>query len=382
MAEQRIPLPKSVEIALTGRCNLHCQYCFYNDEMVGLSDLSTEEWLTFFRELGRLAVQRVTLTGGEAFTRPDFWELVDGVIANKMRYSILTNGTLIDEEVLAGFQVGKRRRRLSSIQVSIDGSCAEVHNRSRPGSFDRAVRAVRLLLEAGFPITVRTTINRHNLHDLENVAKLLLEDIGLPSFSTNDAMPMGAGCDNQGDITLTSAEKLEAIRTMKRLLARYDGRLIAQAGPQAKLKMYGEMDHARRTGEKTTHWQMGYLTACGCIFSKLDILHDGTIVPCHILHRLHLGHIATDSLEEIWRTHPILQTLRDRRSLAMSEVAGCEGCEWAPYCNGSCPGLAYDLTGDLLRANPEDCYRRFRAEVGMAAGEDLAAVLAQDKNAL
>lgn len=375
MAERSIPLPTSVEIALTGRCNLRCQYCFYNDEMVALSDLSTEEWLAFFRELGRLTVQRVTLTGGEVFTRPDFWELVDGIVANRMRYSILSNGTLVDEEVLARFQVGKRRLRLSSIQVSIDGSTAEIHNQSRPASFDRALRGLRLLKAAGFPVTVRTTINRHNLHELENVARLLLEDVGLPSFSTNDAMPMGAGCDNQGDITLTAAEKLEAIRIMGRLQARYPGRLQANAGPQARLRMYAEMDHARRTDEKTTRWQMGYLTACGCIFNKLDILHDGTIVPCHVLHRLHLGHIATDSLEEIWRTHPILQALRARRAIPMTEVAGCQGCEWTLYCNGSCPGLAYDLTGDIDRANPEDCYRAFRAEVGIEPDQDLADVL-------
>jgi SynChlorMet cassette radical SAM/SPASM protein ScmE len=245
----RIPLPTSVEIALTGRCNLRCQYCFYNDEMVALRDLSTAQWLAFFEELGRLAVRRVTLTGGEVFTRPDFWELVDGVITNKMRYSILSNGTLINEQVLARFQEGKRRLRLSSIQVSIDGSCAEVHDLSRPKSFERALRGLKLLKEAGFPLTVRTTINRHNLHDLENVARLLLEEIGLPSFSTNDAMPMGAGCDNQGDISLTSAEKLEAMRIMQRLQARYPGRLQANAGPQSKIQMYGEMEHARQTGE-------------------------------------------------------------------------------------------------------------------------------------
>ena len=34
------------------------------------------------------------------FTRPDLFELIDGIIANKMRYSILTNGTLITEETL------------------------------------------------------------------------------------------------------------------------------------------------------------------------------------------------------------------------------------------------------------------------------------------
>jgi SynChlorMet cassette radical SAM/SPASM protein ScmE len=357
-----ISLPTSVEIALTGCCNLRCQYCFYADEMTALKDVSTGQWLAFFEELGRLAVRRVTLTGGEVFTRPDFWELLDGIITNKMRYNILTNGTLITEETLAQFQVGKRRLRLESIQVSIDGSCAEVHNRSRPNSFDRALHGLHLLKEAGFPVTVRTTINRHNLHDLENIARLLLEDVGLPSFSTNEAMPMGTGCDNQGAVTLTGAEKWEAMQIMERLLTRYPGRLQAGAGPQAKLKAYAEMEHARQTGEKTTRWQMGYLTACGCVFSKLAVLHDGTIVPCHMLYNLHLGHISTDSLIEIWRTHPTLKALRERRVIPMQQVPGCADCEWAAYCNGSCPGLAYALTGDFNRANPEDCYRRFLAE--------------------
>jgi radical SAM protein with 4Fe4S-binding SPASM domain len=58
----------------------------------------------------------------------------------------------------------------------------------------------------------------------------------------------------------------------------------------------------------------------------------------------------------------VLQALRDRRLIPMQQVAGCEGCEWASFCNGSCPGLAYQLTGDFNRANPEDCYRRFLLE--------------------
>lgn len=46
--------PKHVDIAITGKCNLACQYCFYADEMVARSNLPTERWLSFFEELGRL----------------------------------------------------------------------------------------------------------------------------------------------------------------------------------------------------------------------------------------------------------------------------------------------------------------------------------------
>jgi len=252
-----MPTPRSISIAITGRCNLCCKYCFYADEMAALDDLPAEAWLAFFEELGRLAVMDVSLTGGEPFTRPDLFELIDGITANRMRYNILSNGTLIDQEMLARFEVGKRRLRLDYIQISIDGSCAQVHDRSRPGSFARAQRGLRLLKEAGFPVTVRTTINRHNLHDLEDIARLLLDDIGLPSFATNEASLIGAGCENQGQIALTAIEVREAMETLARLGERYPGRLTAQAGPQAKGEMYAEMEHARRTGERTGRWGMG-----------------------------------------------------------------------------------------------------------------------------
>ena len=363
-----IPIPRSLNIAITGRCNLRCQYCFYADEMTALSDLPTERWLSFFGELGRLGVMRVCLTGGEAFTRPDLFELIDGIIASRMRYSILSNGTLIDEQMLAQFAIGKRRLRLDYIQISIDGSRAEVHNLSRPGSYDRAVRGLRLLKEAGFPVIVRVTINRHNLHDLEDIAHLLLEEIGLPSFSTNEAMPIGSGCRNEREVSLTPAEQLEAMNTIGRLLERYPGRLNAQAGPQAKRKAYAEMEHARRTGEKATTWMMGYLTACGCIFSNLDILHDGTIVPCHMLSGVTLGNLLVDSLQEVWHSHPTLRALRERRNIPMQSVPGCADCEWVLYCNGGCPGLAYQLTGDFNRADSENCYRRFLLETGERTG--------------
>jgi SynChlorMet cassette radical SAM/SPASM protein ScmE len=361
---QPICIPKDMQIAITGRCNLRCKYCFYADEMVALQDLSTQDWLNFFDELGRLGLMRVTLTGGEVFTHPDLFDLVDGVIANRMRYSLLSNGTLITEKVLEQFEVGKRRLRLDYIQISIDGSTAEVHNKSRPKSFDRAIRGLRLLKEAQFPIAVRVTINRHNIHDLENIAHLLLDEIGISSFGTNDAQPIGAGCENQPEIALTTQEQVFVMEVFERLNEHYPGRINAQAGPQAQELMYQEMEHARLTGEMTPRWAMGCLSGCNRVFSSLDVLHDGTLVPCHMLPGVALGNILTDSLEEIWLNHPLMHALRNRQQIPMAEVPGCEGCEWTSYCNGGCPGLAHQLTGNFNLANPRSCYRRFLVEAG------------------
>jgi SynChlorMet cassette radical SAM/SPASM protein ScmE len=358
--------PSEFDISLTGKCNLHCDYCFYANEMHNRPDLSTEEWFTFFDELGNLAVQSLTLSGGEIFVRKDLWELIDHLIKNRMRYSILSNGTLITENTLENFETGKRRSRLNSIQVSIDGSCSEVHDRSRgEGTFIKAINGLKLLKDAGFPVTVRVTINRFNVDDMENTAKLLLEDIGLNSFGVNDAIPMGAGCDNQGNITLLPDQQLKAIKIMHELDLKYEGRINATAGPLAKWRSYGEMEHAKATGEKSKRRQMGYLTACGCMYSKLSVHHDGIISPCNMLPGLEMGRINRDSIKTIWKNHKTLKDLKERRQIPMKEVPGCENCEWAEFCNGSCPGLPYTQTGDFNRANPHDCYKKFLDKAGL-----------------
>lgn len=359
-----ISTPKKVNVQITGKCNLKCQYCFYANEMTALNDLKTGQWQTIFSKLGELGVMDVCLTGGEPFTRPDLFELIDGIISNRMRYSLLSNGTLIDEKTIEKFSSGKRRLRLDYLQVSIDGSRAEIHNLSRPDSFDRAARALRLLKKAKIPHTVRVTINKHNMDDLENIARFLLDEIGLPSFSTNDAMPIGSGCRNEAQVSLTPADQVKAMGILDRLLNKYPDRIQASAGPLARRRMYAEMERARQTGEKPATWTMGHLTACGCIFSTIDILQDGSIVPCSMLPSLFLGNILNDPLDVIWREHPILWQLRNRRSIPMSSVPGCEQCEWNPYCNGSCPGLTHQLTGDFNRANPTDCYRNFLQQTG------------------
>ena len=306
-----------MEVSLTGKCNLRCRYCFYADEMTSLDDLPTERWLDFFAEAGSIGVQRLTLSGGEVFTRPDFFTLVDGVIAHRMRYSILSNGTLIDEETIAAFGEGKRRLRLDSLQVSIDGSTAAVHDLSRPPrSFDRALRGLRLLKANGFPVTVRVTINRHNVQDLANIARLLLEDVGLGSFGTNSADRFGsARCYGQ-DVLLTEEEWALAVQSMQELARRYPGRINAAAGPLAFAKNVAQIEKALAEG-KSGLPRRGRLCACGGVFNKMAVLHDGAIVPCNMLPTLVMGKIGTTPLSEAWlRGHEInvLHSATRRRS--------------------------------------------------------------------
>ena len=117
--------PKSVDLDVTNKCNLRCTYCGYFSGPGDVDrDLPKEEWLEFFEELNRCAVLNVCISGGEPFLRKDIEELIAGIVANRMRFNILSNGTLITDD-LAAFLASTGR--CNSVQVSIDGSTAETH---------------------------------------------------------------------------------------------------------------------------------------------------------------------------------------------------------------------------------------------------------------
>jgi len=354
--------PKEMNLCITGRCNLKCRYCFYADEMSARNDLPTERWLALFEELGELGVQRVCLSGGEAFTRKDIFELIDGVVASKMRYQMLTNGTLITPDTVKAFEVGKRRLRLDSIQVSIDGSRAEIHNRSRPpNSFDRALAGLRLLKAAGFPVTVRVTVNRANLDDLPNVARLLLEDVGLRSFSTNEAETMGSARCYGDSMVLTPAERRRAMTTLADLNKKYDGRINANAGPLALAKHFAEIEESLARGE-TSRPGRGKLCACGGVFGKMAILHDGTIVPCDMLPTLTMGVFGLHSLADAWRSSPAINAVRYRHDIPLESLPSCRGCAYLGFCTGGCPASVMARLGKLNARDPLVCYRIFKGE--------------------
>jgi len=353
--------PVELDIAITARCNLGCRYCYYADEMAAAQDMPAARWLAFFEELGRLAVQRLYLTGGEPLARPDLFALIDGIVANRMRYAVLSNGTLLTERTLAEFEQGKRRVRLDYIQISIDGSRAEIHDANRPASFERALRALRLLVEAGFPAQARVTITRHNVDDLEAIAHLLLDDVGLPAFGCNEAFPCGQ-TERQGQpIVLTARQRRQAMETLVELDRRYPGRIHAAAGPLALARHFAAMEEALAAGE-TGMPGRGTLSACGCVWAKLAVQPDGALVPCHILGTPVLGIAGVDDLGSIWRDHPGLRALRERHTIALETLETCRGCRYQGFCTGGCPAGALFLTGDLNGRNPMDCYRVHRGE--------------------
>ncbi len=349
--------PRSLSLEITARCNLRCRYCyFFDNPAVEYRDLPTDEWLRFFDELGSLGVMKVTLAGGEPFIRKDLPALIEGIVRNRMRFSFLSNGGLIDDKI-AAFIAGTGR--CEYVQVSVDGSCAEVHDSCRgKGAFDGAVRGIRILQRHGIFVASRVTIHRNNVQDLHNTAHFLLEVLGLPDFSTNAAGYMGVCCANANDLLLNIEERKEAMATLLHLAEKYPGRISANAGPLTDARMWRRMEEARASNAPA-FYHGGRLTGCGCPNNKISVRADGGIVPCNMLEHIELGRINRDSLAEVWQFSPALNQLRNRPAIPLTSFEFCAGCSYIPYCTGNCPGLAYTLTGLVDHPSPDACLRSF-----------------------
>lgn len=354
--------PRSVDIEITSGCNLRCTYCSHFSSAGDVDhDLPTEEWRRFFAELGRCGIMSVTLSGGEPFFRHDLQEIVASIVENRMRFSILSNGTLIEPE-MASFLAATGR--CDSVQVSIDGAIDITHDAFRgKGNFAKAINGIKTLQHALVPVAVRVTIHRKNVHELKAVAALLLDDIGLPSFSTNSASHMGLCRKNAEQTQLAVEERSLAMETLLELVDKYHGRISATAGPLAEAIAWAEMKNASRLKKPRIEGR-GFLTGCGGPFSSIAVRADGAYVPCSQLGHPVLGQVNRDDLRDIWQNHPLLWEFRNRRLIPLSSFAFCQDCPYIDYCTGNCPALAYNLTGEVNHPSPDACLRLFETEGG------------------
>src|SRR5580704_11059162 len=148
--------PVHVVWELTLACNLRCQHCGSRAGVARRDELSTAECLDVIRQLADLGTREVSLIGGEAYLRRDWLVIVKAIADAGMHCGMQTGGrALTEEKIRQAVAAGLR-----TLGVSIDGP-AWVHDRLRgvPGSYERALEAVRAAVRVGLTPGVNTQIN-------------------------------------------------------------------------------------------------------------------------------------------------------------------------------------------------------------------------------
>jgi MoaA/NifB/PqqE/SkfB family radical SAM enzyme len=150
-------------VQLTGTwCNLECTHCLNasGPRNPSVTPLDAESAGRAIAEAERLGVKEIYFTGGEPFLHRDILPLLELSLAAAPT-TVLTNGTLITAAMADALAALARAAAYSlEIRVSLDDVDADLNDRVRgPGSWAKAIRAVRLLNDRGLvPIVTATEI--------------------------------------------------------------------------------------------------------------------------------------------------------------------------------------------------------------------------------
>jgi len=180
-------------------CNLECTHCFIScsphNHSFGFLSLAAVR--AVLEESLRLGVKEYYFTGGEPFLNQ---EMVD-ILELTLQYgpaTVLTNGTVFKEEWLTRLSRAEAQSRYSlEFRVSIDGFSAADNDPVRgPGTFDRALRGVRQLVDHGFLPIITVTRLKDDANDAELVEGFarVLKAIGYvrPRLKILPALRIGA----------------------------------------------------------------------------------------------------------------------------------------------------------------------------------------------
>ena len=174
----------------TQACDLACLHCRAsarpNRDRGELTTREAKNLLGTVRTFGR---PLFVLTGGDPLKRPDTVELVRYGTELGLRMAMTPSGTpLMTPDVIREL----RDAGLARLAVSLDGSCAAIHDRFRGvnGSFDWTVQMIRAAREMGLTTQINTTISRHNIDDVDALI-LLMQEMGVSLWSVFFIVPTG-----------------------------------------------------------------------------------------------------------------------------------------------------------------------------------------------
>jgi hopanoid biosynthesis associated radical SAM protein HpnH len=151
LGRERYPLVLMLEPLF--RCNLACPGCGKIDYPATILNkrLSVEQCLGAARECG---APIVSIAGGEPLLHREIAEIVRGMIGDKRFVYLCTNALLLEKKL----ELFKPSPYLT-FSIHLDG-LREHHDRAvaQPGTFERAVQAIRRVRDEGFRVNVNTTL--------------------------------------------------------------------------------------------------------------------------------------------------------------------------------------------------------------------------------
>ena len=338
--KERNTVIKALCLHVAHTCNLTCEYCFasqgkYQGERALMSFEVGKQALDFLiAHSGSRRNLEVDFFGGEPLMN---WDVVKRLVAygreqeklhnKKFRFTLTTNGMLIDDDVIEF-----ANKEMHNVVLSLDGR-KEVHDRLRKtasgkGSYDIIVPKFQKLVESrgGKGYYVRGTFTHNNVEFTKDL--LHMADLGFTELSMEPVV-----CGPDEPYALTEEDK-------PILFEQYE--LLAK-----------EMIRRKKAGNGFTFYHyMIDLKAGPCVYKRISGCGSGTEYlavtpwgeqfPCHQF----VGD-PKYSMGDVWQG--VTNTaLRDEFKQCNAYARpGCRDCWARMYCSGGCAANAYHATGSI-----------------------------------
>lgn len=336
-AAKRIPVSGTFE--LTGRCNLNCKMCYVHlsaAEQAALGrELTTREWI----DLGRQAVEGgmiyLLLTGGEPLLRPDFAEIYTALINMGLMITINTNATLITERIVELFKI----HRPEKVNVTLYGMSQETYGDlcGCCGSFEKAMKGIRMLKDAGVRLNLNTTFTKKNVQDLDAIVNFAKEN-GIPVRMTGFIFPPVRNHHETEDIYLTPAQ-------MGVWSAYFDKLTLTPQRLEQRRAMIRGCLEAEPLPEDP---EACSFSSCMAGRGAFWIAWDGKMYPCGMLPEFSRD-VKTLGFTKAWKE--ICEQTK-----TMKVPPECNSCRYQKLCP-SCAAVSISLTGQTDGLPRELCER-------------------------
>jgi radical SAM protein with 4Fe4S-binding SPASM domain len=365
----------SVSWNLTRRCNLECAHC-YMSAFAGADtrgELTTAECRRVIDEIAAVNPNVfLILTGGEPFLRRDLFEIAAHAAEQRFTTVLGTNGILLREKEAALM----RQHGVLGASISLDSTERDKHDAFRhlPGAWDGAVRATRVLADAGLDFSLHMSVTDWNVGEVPAMIDLARK-LGATVLNFFFLVRTGRG----RDLTDIDAQAYERILTY---LARAQGvgggppsfvqRLLGRSplpGPAASFEdpwstPVGHADGLLIRAKCAPHfrrilWELNPASpllknyahgSCPAGKYYCRITPTGDVTPCPYMP-VAAGNLRDASFADLWRGAPVFRDLRD------PALGGrCGVCEFSKVCGG-CRCRAYATHGDYLAEDPACAYQ-------------------------
>ena len=358
-----IKKPYYVDLSVTPFCNLKCPFCSagaagrMNDSKKAPFTLSKLE--DIFNQFDENDVMRVSLEGGEPFTRPDIIDVLNLADKHNFWYMINTNATLITEELAKKIS----KTNVDKLCISIDGP-EKIHDLSRgsAGSFNKMKEAVGYLNKYNVSmdgIITLTNINIDYLFEtleliknmgISNVAIMLLASVG-KAFCNKHSVEVNYNDWKKVYLKLTDLKKEDKLPV--------NVNIVPTGEATHPWMLYLPLHEEHREDDLKLWLSPSAIStinnnrfACTAGTDNFAIDGYGNVYGCSLMYTekdLIAGNVYENSITDIWNNSSIFKKLRE---IEIDDVKGdCAECEFLSVCRGGCRVCSYAVSKDLYSSD-------------------------------